>query len=60
MEDAKAKYKKYLSFVDYIGVMAKLGSYLNLDLSSYPLDEEFVVKRDTSGGQGIYEMIDSV
>jgi alkanesulfonate monooxygenase SsuD/methylene tetrahydromethanopterin reductase-like flavin-dependent oxidoreductase (luciferase family) len=60
MEEAKAKYEKYLSCVDYRGGMAKLGSYLNLDLSSFPLDEEFIVKTDTSGGQGIYAMMDSV
>jgi alkanesulfonate monooxygenase SsuD/methylene tetrahydromethanopterin reductase-like flavin-dependent oxidoreductase (luciferase family) len=59
MEEAKAKYEKYLSCVDYRGGMAKLGGYLNLDLSSYPLDEPFVVKTDTSGGQGIYAMMDS-
>jgi alkanesulfonate monooxygenase SsuD/methylene tetrahydromethanopterin reductase-like flavin-dependent oxidoreductase (luciferase family) len=59
MEEAQAKYEKYLSCVDYRGGMAKLGSYLNVDLSSYPLDEPFVLKTETAGAQGIYAMMDS-
>ncbi|CZR67946.1 uncharacterized protein PAC_17845 [Phialocephala subalpina] len=60
MEEAQAKYEKYLACVDYRGGMAKLGSYLNVDLGKYPLDEPFVLKKDTSGGQGIYAMMNSV
>jgi alkanesulfonate monooxygenase SsuD/methylene tetrahydromethanopterin reductase-like flavin-dependent oxidoreductase (luciferase family) len=59
MEEAQAKYEKYKAAVDWRGGMAKLGSYLNLDLLSMPLDEPFVVP-DTKGGQGIHAMMKSV
>ncbi|RDW57187.1 hypothetical protein BP6252_13835 [Coleophoma cylindrospora] len=60
MEEAQAKYEKYKACVDYKGGMAKLSSYLNIDLSSYPLDEEFVVEPNAKGAQGIHAMMATV
>jgi len=39
VEEARAKYDKYKTIVDWEGGLAKLSGYLNLDLSKYPLDE---------------------
>ena len=58
-EEALSKYEKYKSCVDYRGGMAKLGSYLNIDLSSYPLDEPLVIE-PSKAGQGIHAMMKTV
>jgi len=41
LEEAQAKYDKYKACADWRGGMAKLSQYLNVDLSSFPLDEPF-------------------
>lgn len=41
LEEAKAKYEHYKSLADWRGGMAKLSSFINVDLFSFPLDEPF-------------------
>ena len=41
LEEAQAKFKYYKSLADYKGGMAKLSSFINVDLFAFPLDEPF-------------------
>jgi alkanesulfonate monooxygenase SsuD/methylene tetrahydromethanopterin reductase-like flavin-dependent oxidoreductase (luciferase family) len=60
LEEAQAKYEKYKACVDYKGGMAKLSSYLNCDLSSFPLDEPFQFAQGSKQAQGIHAMMKAV
>jgi alkanesulfonate monooxygenase SsuD/methylene tetrahydromethanopterin reductase-like flavin-dependent oxidoreductase (luciferase family) len=55
LEEAQAKYDKYLSMVDPIGGLAKFGGHTGMDLSEYPLDEPFEFK-----DQGAHNVIQGV
>ena len=60
VEEAEAKYKMYKEAVDWRGGMAKLSQYLNVDLSSYPLDEPFDVSSIGKSENAIHALINTV
>lgn len=57
MEEAQAKYEKYKACIDWEGGMAKLSQYLNVDLSSFPLDEQLDVNAIGKSDNSIHAMI---
>lgn len=58
LEEAQAKWEKARTMVDYRGGLVKLSTFLNIDLSQYPLDEPF----DIGDGVGstIHTMFDAI
>jgi alkanesulfonate monooxygenase SsuD/methylene tetrahydromethanopterin reductase-like flavin-dependent oxidoreductase (luciferase family) len=53
LEEAQAKYDKYLALVDPIAGLAKFGGHTGMDLSGYPLDEPFEFK--DQGAQNVIQ-----
>jgi len=58
LEEAQAKWAKARTMVDYRGGLVKLSTFLNIDLSQYPVDEPF----DIGDGVGstIHTMFDAI
>ncbi len=48
LEEARAKFRHYKSMADYKGGMAKLSSFINVDLFTYPLDEPLLFSENFS------------
>jgi alkanesulfonate monooxygenase SsuD/methylene tetrahydromethanopterin reductase-like flavin-dependent oxidoreductase (luciferase family) len=41
VEEAQAKYAEALNYADVVGALAQFSGYTGIDMSKYPLDEEF-------------------
>lgn len=60
LEEAQAKYEKYRANADWEGGIAKLSQYLNVDLSSYPVDEPFDVNSIGKSDNAIHAIINTL
>lgn len=60
LEEAEAKREKYRAAADWRGGMAKLSQYLNVDLSSYPLDEPFDTHSIGKSDNAIHAIINAI
>lgn len=60
LEEAQAKYEKYKAMADWRGGIAKLSQYLNVDLSSYPVDEPFDVNSVGKSDNAIHAIINTL
>lgn len=60
LEEAQAKYEKYRANADWEGGIAKLSQYLNVDLSSYPVDEPFDVDSVGKSENAIHAIINTL
>jgi len=55
--EAEAKYKQAMESADVIGALAQFSGYTGIDMSVYPLDEEFVLDTTRSSDNAVQSFI---
>ena len=55
--EAEAKYKQAVESADVIGALAQFSGYTGIDMSVYPLDEEFVLDTTRSSDSAVQTFI---
>jgi alkanesulfonate monooxygenase SsuD/methylene tetrahydromethanopterin reductase-like flavin-dependent oxidoreductase (luciferase family) len=55
--EAEAKYKQAMESADVIGALAQFSGYTGIDMSVYPLDEEFVLDTIRSSDNAVQSFI---